>query len=106
MTHKKIAVIGECMIELSEKGDNIKRGFGGDTLNTAVYLARQVDQHKIRVDYVTALGNDPFSAQMIARWQQENVHTDLIQRLEDKMPRSVHDPDRRPGRAHILVLAQ
>lgn len=86
MTHKKIAVIGECMIELSEKGDNIKRGFGGDTLNTAVYLARQVDQHKIRVDYVTALGNDPFSAQMIARWQQENVHTDLIQRLEDKMP--------------------
>nr|MBA2817601.1 2-dehydro-3-deoxygluconokinase [Candidatus Pantoea persica] len=42
MTHKRIAIIGECMIELSEKGENIKRGFGGDTLNTAVYLARQV----------------------------------------------------------------
>jgi len=86
MTHINIAIMGECMIELSEKGDNIKRGFGGDTLNTAVYLARQVDQHTIKVDYVTALGNDPFSAQMIASWQQENVNTGLIQRLENKMP--------------------
>lgn len=25
---KKIAVIGECMIELSEKGADVKRGFG------------------------------------------------------------------------------
>lgn len=86
MTHIKIAIVGECMIELSEKEDNIKRGFGGDTLNTAVYLARQVDQHDVQVDYVTALGNDPFSTQMIASWQQENVHTGLIQRLENKMP--------------------
>ena len=39
---KKIAVIGECMIELSEKGADVKRGFGGDTLNTSVYIARQV----------------------------------------------------------------
>ena len=35
---KKIAVIGECMIELSEKGADVKRGFGGDTLNTSVYI--------------------------------------------------------------------
>lgn len=86
MTHKKIAIIGECMIELSEKGENIKRGFGGDTLNTAVYLARQVDETALRVDYVTALGIDPFSDQMIAAWQQEKVQTRLIQRLENKMP--------------------
>ena len=33
---KKIAVIGECMIELSEKGADVKRGFGGDkSLNDA-----------------------------------------------------------------------
>ena len=86
MTHKKIAIIGECMIELSEKGENIKRGFGGDTLNTAVYLARQVDEAALRVDYVTALGVDSFSDQMIAAWQQEKVQTRLIQRLENKMP--------------------
>ncbi len=27
MTHKKIAITGECMIELSKKGENIKRGY-------------------------------------------------------------------------------
>ncbi|MEZ3501119.1 sugar kinase [Pantoea sp. KPR_PJ] len=86
MTHKKIAIIGECMIELSEKGENIKRGFGGDTLNTAVYLARQVDDAQLSVDYVTALGTDSFSEQMIAAWQQEKISTRLIQRLENKMP--------------------
>ena len=86
MTQKKIAIIGECMIELSEKGENIKRGFGGDTLNTAVYLARQVDTQQLRVDYVTALGTDSFSDQMIAAWQQEQINTDLIQRLSNKMP--------------------
>jgi len=85
MTQKKIAIIGECMIELSEKGENIKRGFGGDTLNTAVYLARQSDK-QLRVDYVTALGTDSFSDQMIAAWQQENVETALVQRLDNKMP--------------------
>ncbi|KJV47827.1 ketodeoxygluconokinase [Pantoea sp. BL1] len=86
MTQKNIAIIGECMIELSEKGENIKRGFGGDTLNTAVYLARQSDSQQLRVDYVTALGTDSFSDQMIAAWQQEQVHTQLIQRLDNKMP--------------------
>ncbi|HBZ16421.1 MAG TPA: ketodeoxygluconokinase [Pantoea sp.] len=86
MTQKNIAIIGECMIELSEKGENIKRGFGGDTLNTAVYLARQSDPQQLRVDYVTALGTDSFSDQMIAAWQQEQIHTELIQRLDNKMP--------------------
>ncbi|MDQ1212816.1 sugar kinase [Pantoea anthophila] len=86
MTQKKIAIIGECMIELSEKGENIRRGFGGDTLNTAVYLARQVDEQQLRVDYVTALGTDSFSDQMITAWQQEKVNTGLIQRLDNKMP--------------------
>ena len=86
MTQKNIAIIGECMIELSEKGENIKRGFGGDTLNTAVYLARQSDSQQLLVNYVTALGTDSFSDQMIAAWQQEQVQTQLIQRLDNKMP--------------------
>lgn len=51
---KKIAVIGECMIELSQKGADVQRGFGGDTLNTSVYIARQVDSAALAVHYVTA----------------------------------------------------
>ena len=50
---KKIAVIGECMIELSEKNGAVNRGFGGDTLNTSVYIARQTDASALSVHYVT-----------------------------------------------------
>ena len=83
---KKIAVIGECMIELSEKGAQVNRGFGGDTLNTSVYIARQVSPAELSVSYVTALGTDTFSQQMMDAWQAENVKTDLIQRMSDRMP--------------------
>ncbi|AJJ63545.1 2-dehydro-3-deoxygluconokinase [Yersinia aldovae] len=86
MTSKNIAVIGECMIELSQKGADLSRGFGGDTLNTAVYVARQVSKQALNVHYVTALGIDSFSNEMLAAWQQENIQTDLIQRMEDKLP--------------------
>ncbi|MDA5488083.1 sugar kinase [Yersinia kristensenii] len=86
MTSKNIAVIGECMIELSQKGSDLSRGFGGDTLNTAVYVARQVSKHNLNVHYVTALGTDSFSNEMLAAWQQENIDTSLIQRLDNKLP--------------------
>lgn len=86
MTSKNIAVIGECMIELSQKGTDLSRGFGGDTLNTAVYVARQVSQQALNVHYVTALGTDSFSEEMLAAWQQEKIHTDLIQRMDNKLP--------------------
>ena len=49
----RVACIGECMMELSERPDrSITRSFGGDTLNTAVYLARL----GLQVDYVTRSG--------------------------------------------------
>ena len=83
---KKIAVIGECMIELSQKGAEVSRGFGGDTLNTSVYIARQVAPEALAVNYVTALGTDSFSQQMLEAWQSENVGTALIQRMENRLP--------------------
>ncbi len=83
---KKIAVIGECMIELSQKGAEVSRGFGGDTLNTSVYIARQVSPDALRVNYVTALGTDNFSQQMLDAWQAEQVDTSLTQRMENRLP--------------------
>jgi len=78
-----VACIGECMIELSQRADNqLARGFGGDTLNTAVYLARL----GVRVDYVTALGDDPFSDEMIAAWKSEGVGTTRVSRVGGKLP--------------------
>ena len=41
-TPKTIVSIGECMVELASAGDGLyRRGFAGDTLNTAWYLHRE-----------------------------------------------------------------
>ena len=42
-TAQGIALIGECMIELRREPAHLNYRFGGDTLNTAIYLARQLD---------------------------------------------------------------
>jgi 2-dehydro-3-deoxygluconokinase len=79
----RVASIGECMIELKQAGAGLySRGFGGDTLNTAVYLARL----GVAVDYITALGDDPLSAEMIAGWVAEGVGTAKVARLPGKLP--------------------
>jgi 2-dehydro-3-deoxygluconokinase len=79
----KVACIGECMIELRQApGGLFSRGFGGDTLNTAVYLSRL----GIATDYITALGDDSLSDEMIAGWQSEGVGTTKVARLKGKLP--------------------
>ena len=79
----RVACIGECMIELREQADGrLTRGFGGDTLNTAIYLARL----GVSVDYATALGDDGWSDEMLASWKAEGVGTDLVVRLPGRLP--------------------
>ncbi|MEY9184091.1 2-dehydro-3-deoxygluconokinase [Bradyrhizobium sp. USDA 326] len=86
-----VACIGECMVELRQAqggasagqgGGLYSRGFGGDTLNTAVYLARL----DVKVDYLTALGDDGLSDEMIAAWNAESVGTRRVVRLAGKLP--------------------
>ena len=79
----KIACIGECMIELTQaSAGRLARGYGGDTLNTAVYFARL----GCRVDYFTALGDDPWSDEMLAGWRNEGVGTSHVPRVPGKLP--------------------
>lgn len=79
----RVACLGECMIELRERPDGLlSRSFGGDTLNTAVYLARL----GVSVDYVTALGTDAFSDDMLAAWHQEGVGTGHVLRAPGQLP--------------------
>ena len=61
-------------------------GFAGDTFNTAFY-ARAILPKEMRVAYLTALGDDPFSEKMREFIAGAGVETDRI--------RSV--PVRRPG---------
>jgi 2-dehydro-3-deoxygluconokinase len=83
----RVASIGECMIELRHRGPtDLQLAFGGDTLNTAVYLARMTRGHDVAVDYVTALGDDAYSEQMLATWQAEGIGTDLVARLPRRLP--------------------
>lgn len=71
------------MIELREEADGrLSRSFGGDTLNTAVYLARLGTQ----VDYITALGDDSWSDELIAAWNAEGVGTQQVPRLPGRLP--------------------
>lgn len=80
---QRLVAIGECMLELSPAdADHHRLGFGGDTLNTAVYLARL----GVAVAYATALGDDPNSDQMVAAWQAEGIDTTLVVRLAGRLP--------------------
>ena len=79
----KVACIGECMVELKQADNGLfSRGFGGDTLNTAVYLARL----GVGAEYISALGDDPLSDEMIAGWAAEGVGTKRVVRLPGKLP--------------------
>ena len=82
----RIALIGECMIELQQRADgSLQQSFGGDTLNTAVYLSRAMGD-QAQVDYVTALGDDSFSDAMCQIWASEGIGLGLVQRLPGRLP--------------------
>ncbi|KHT44050.1 sugar kinase [Vibrio sinaloensis] len=83
---KRVAVIGECMVELKKIDGSVQQSFGGDTLNTAVYLSRLTHAHGVNTSYVTGLGKDPFSKEMIEAWQEEHINTELVYRSETKLP--------------------
>jgi 2-dehydro-3-deoxygluconokinase len=73
--HQRVVSIGECMVELARQSDGrFVSGYGGDTYNTAVYLARL----GVPVAYATKLGDDPYSQGITAAARAEGVATDLI----------------------------
>ncbi|QKX17032.1 sugar kinase [Microbulbifer sp. YPW1] len=89
---KRIAIIGECMLEMNLEDDcrshhsepRLAAGlsFGGDTLNTALYMARL----GAAVEYVTALGDDHLSDWMIRQWRAEGIGCDLVKREANATP--------------------
>ena len=71
------------MVELREQPDGrFTRGYGGDTLNTALYMARL----GVAVDFVTALGDDTWSDEMVASWKAERIGIDLVMRVPGRTP--------------------
>lgn len=76
--------IGEGMLELGQEAadsDHWRLRWGGDTLNTAVYLARL----GAPVAYLSALGNDRLSRAMRREWAAEGVSVDLVLTRPDRI---------------------
>jgi len=90
----RIVCLGEGMLELSRtgEGNEWRMGFGGDTLNTAIHLARAGHD----VAFMTALGRDPFSGDLRNRWENEGLDCSLV---------ATH-PTRQPGLYAITTDAR
>lgn len=87
-----IFIFGEAMLEYHSHGGADGLRYGGDTLNTAIHMARM----GLDVAYVTAVGTDPVSDALVAAWADEGIDTRYILR----------HPSRSPGIYAIHVDAQ
>ena len=80
---RAVVAIGECMVELARGADNrFALAYGGDTFNTAVYMARC----GLAVSYATALGDDPYSRGIRQMAADEGVGTELMLAVPGRMP--------------------
>lgn len=83
---RRVVSIGECMIELASAGQRLyRKGFAGDTFNTAWYLRRQLGADW-RVAYLTALGTDTTSEEMLGFFADAGIETDRVRRIDGAMP--------------------
>ncbi len=89
MARRRIACIGEVMVELAGvdlAAGRAVAGVAGDSFNTAVHLARLLPEAEWEVAYVTLLGRDPLSEQIRSRMHAEGIATDLVGRHPDRLP--------------------
>ncbi|MBB4858894.1 2-dehydro-3-deoxygluconokinase [Novosphingobium chloroacetimidivorans] len=90
MVGKRITIVGEGMLELAPRArGGWDLGHGGDTLNSAIHLARLGGD----VAFASALGTDAFSARLRAGWEAEGLDCSLL----------LSDPTREPGLYAIQV---
>lgn len=78
--------IGECMVELMQaEGGMLRKGYAGDTFNTA-YYARLFAPAGWTVEYLTAVGTDVVSDELLSFIDSTGVGTAHIARIEGRMP--------------------
>jgi 2-dehydro-3-deoxygluconokinase len=81
----RFATIGECMVHYEGAG-HIIQSFGGDTFNIAAYARRLGERSGDSVEYVSAIGGDPFSADMADFWARQGVCHRYVLRRPNKKP--------------------
>ncbi len=74
--------IGECMVEFApaKKEGLFQRAFAGDTLNTAWHFQRQAGR-KWQTSFLTAIGDDKLSAEMLEFIAEANIDISHVQVL-------------------------
>ncbi|MBS7544976.1 sugar kinase [Ancylobacter oerskovii] len=79
---KVFASIGECMIELADAGGGLyRRGFAGDTLNTAWGVRGLAAPAELAVRYVTKVGDDAASEEMLRFFEGAGIDTSHVGRV-------------------------
>ena len=81
----RVVAIGECMVELApaDAPGAFRMGFAGDTMNTAWYL-RQLLPATDSVDYMTVVGRDAVSDQMVGFLSDAGLGVDHVRRHPDR----------------------
>lgn len=81
---ERIVSIGECMLELApaQEAGLFQLAYAGDTLNTAWYV-KQLNP-RIAVDFVTSVGRDDMSEQMVSFLDSQGIGTGFISRSPDR----------------------
>jgi 2-dehydro-3-deoxygluconokinase len=87
MERLKIACLGEAMIEMivEQDGSNARLGVAGDSVNTAIYLARSIGKPH-EVAFVSMIGIDPLSNRIESFIANEGVSTKLLKRHPTRLP--------------------
>ncbi|MHA6262576.1 sugar kinase [Arenibacterium sp. CAU 1754] len=84
MTRNRFLCIGECMVELAQlDGDTYRRGFAGDTFNTAWY-ARRLLPPDWQVGYASCIGTDAVSHEMAQFMRDQGIDTTSLRAVPDR----------------------
>jgi 2-dehydro-3-deoxygluconokinase len=79
-----VVFFGECMVEHRANGS---QGFGGDTFNTAWYLAQLFagrEQHEIAISYATAIGTDEYSQRLLTLLTESGIDDPFVVQQQNK----------------------
>ena len=82
--HRHLLSIGECMVEFAPNGaGGYAMNFAGDTFNAAWY-ARRLLPGGFEVSYLTAVGRDDISAEMLAFMRDQGIDTSFVARDDER----------------------
>ena len=83
-----VVTCGECMVELTRPGAahwlgaGWSLGYGGDVFNTTLYMVRL----GVPVQFLTALGQDDCSDELLERWREDGVDVSMVLRHPSRLP--------------------